>query len=166
LAGDLLHHNEDSHAVVDAAWRQLVGLMLSAPPVLLARELLDELPPAPDPVLNWWLTGVRLAVDAGVIPLPPTAADAAIRRGQAAPPGLRGLILASGWQLVSDVVGTPMACGQHLVRIIKSGAVRRAIQTVADRLTTAAWRGDDDQLAEMVRREAGALVLLAERVTG
>ncbi|MGI8590802.1 MAG: hypothetical protein ACR2M5_07415 [Nakamurella sp.] len=166
LAGDQVDHNADSWAVVDAAWQQFAGLMLSAPPLNVAQELLEGVPTeAPDPALSWWLTGVRLSVSAGIIPSPITAADAAIRAGVKVPPGMRGLVLATGSKMVSDVTGTPMVCGADLAQIIRSGAVRRAVQIAGERLVSSAWRGDDDQLAELVKGEASALLRLAAEVT-
>lgn len=168
LAGGIeSDHNADSQALVDAAWQQFAGLMLSAPPLNVAQELLEGVPTeAPDPALSWWLTGVRLSVSAGVIPSPVTAANAAIRAGVKVPPGMRGLVLATGSKMVSDVTGTPMVCGRDLVRIIKSGHIRNAVEMNGNRLSAAAWRGDDDALAEFIKAEAAALVLLAERVIG
>lgn len=168
LAGDQFNVNDsaDAHAVVAAAWQSLAGLILSAPPLELAGELLDGLPPAPDPVLDWWICGARLCVDAGSVPMVLAAADAAIRAGVKVPPGMRGLVLATGSKMVSDVTGTPMVCGRDLVRIIKSGHIRNAVEMNGNRLSAAAWRGDDDALAEFIKAEAGALVLLAERVIG
>ena len=167
LAGGIeIDHNADSLAVVDAAWQQFAGLMLSAPSLNVAQELLEGVPTeAPDPALSWWLTGVRLSVYAGIIPSPITAADAAIRAGVKVPPGMRGLVLATGSKMVSDVTGTPMVCGPDLVRIIRSGAVRRAVQIAGQRLISSTWRGDNEQLAELVKGEASALLRLAAEVT-
>ncbi len=170
--GDLLaggiesDHNADSQALVDAAWQQFAGLMLSAPPLNVAQELLGGVPTeAPDPALSWWMTGVRLSVSAGIIPSPITAANAAIRAGVKVPPGMRGLVLATGSKMVGDVTGTPMVCGADLVQIIRSGAVRGAVQSAGERLISSAWRGDDDQLGDLVKGEASALLRLAAEVT-
>lgn len=169
LTGDQVKASADAHSVVQESWSQLVGLMLSAPPVELARGLLDGLPPvAPDPMLQWWLTGARSCVLAEVVPTPLTVADAAIRAGLDAPPGMRGLILTHGWGLVSEVTAIPMACGWHLARIIRAGTIRRSAETAGERIRAAAWHGDLDSLAELVQREAGTLLssLAAELVAG
>lgn len=39
LTGDQVKDSADTHSVVQESWSQLVGLMLSAPPVELARGL-------------------------------------------------------------------------------------------------------------------------------
>lgn len=161
LAGDQVQDiTADAHSVVDGAWRQLVGLLLSAPPLPLARELLDGLPPAPDLILDWWISGARLCVHADVVPTPLTVTDANIRAGVEPPPALRGHAVSSGWALVSDAGGTPMAVAGHLVRIIRAGHISRAVEVAGERLIMGAWRGDRDALAELVQREAGAVLAL------
>ena len=165
MADGQFNDSADAHAVVAAAWQSLAGLILSAPPLELARELLDGLPTAPDPVLDWWISGSRLSVNAGIVPVPITAAHAALGAGIEVPPGMRGLVLTSGSELVSDVTGIPMQCGRDLVQIIRSGAVRCAVQIAGERLISSAWRGDNEQLAELVKGEASALLRLAAEVT-
>lgn len=153
--------------MAEGAWRTLTALLLSSPPVPFAQGLLDQLPAtAPDPVLDWWISGIRLAVSAGVTPNPMTAADAAIRAGIEPPPGMRGLVLSSGHALVAEATFVPLACCSHLVLIVLAAQARRAAEVAAQRLTEAAWRGELAELAELWQREAGAVLALLAEETG
>lgn len=167
LAGRISCDSRPDLAIVaDDAWRTLTALLLTSPPVPFAQGLLDELPdPAPDAELAYWIAGIRASVAAGVIPNPVTAADAAIRAGIASPPGLRGLVVSSGYALVAEASSVPLACCSHFVAIVRAAHGRRATEVAAQRLIEAAWRGELAELAELWQREAGAaLALLAEVV--
>jgi hypothetical protein len=166
LPGDQVDHTQELADVAVDAWQMLTALLLSAPPLDLARRLLADLPAqVPDPVHSWWLTGVRLAVDAGVIPLPPTAADAAFRANLEPPPALRRHVASAGWLLVSEVAGVPLAVAGHLVQLVRDAHVRRASEMANERIAASNWRGEVSELAELWQREAGAvLALLAAEV--
>lgn len=156
----------DLALVAAAAMETLTGLLLSSPSTETARQVLAELPlPAIDPVLDWWLSGVRLCVKALIVPNPLAAASCSIKAGLQTPPALRGIPVSEGWRLVAAATTVPMSCAGDLVQIIRSGAVRRAVQIAGERLISSAWRGDDDQLAELVKGEASALLRLAAEVT-
>lgn len=164
LAGDHPDCMPDLAIVAGGAWRTLTALLLTSPPVSIAKGLLDQLPESvPDAVLGWWIAGIRLSLGAGVIPNPMTAADAAIRAGTEPPPGLRGLVLSSGHDLVAEVSDLPLACCGHMVVIVRAAYARRAAEIAAERIRTVAWTGDLTDLATVVQREAAdVLALLAE----
>jgi len=170
LAGEIDSQSmPDLAAVAEGALETVVGLLLTSPTVEGALELLGDLPAhIQNPVLSWWLVGIRLSAEAGIRPNPCTAVDRAIRAGFDTPPALRGLPLSAGWELVGNVSGVPMVCAAELVRIVRDGHVRRAVELAGERIKAAAWRGDLDSLAELVQVEAGALLasLAAALVTG
>jgi len=167
LAGGIeTNHIANSPSADEGAVETVVGLLLTSPTVEVTLALLDGLPaPIPDPVLAWWLTGIRLSAEAGVRPNPWTALDRANRAGIEQPPALRGLPLAAGWELVGRVSTVPMAVAAELVRIVRDGHVRRTAEIANERLAVANWRGELVDLAEVWQREAAAvLAMLAEAV--
>ena len=166
LAGGITSESMSDLAVVaEGAWRTLTALLLTSPPVPFAQGLLDQLPdPVPDPVLAYWISGIQVSVAAGVIPHPVTAADAAIRAGIEPPPGLRGLVVSSGYALVAEATSVPLACCGHFVMIVRAAHARRAAEVAAQRLVAAAWCGELVELAEMWQRQAGAVMAALARV--
>ncbi len=167
LAGGIESNCTADLALVAAdAWRTLTGLLLAFPPVETARELLAGLStPASDPVLAWWVRGVRRCVAAGVIPSPATAVDASIRAGDEPPPALRAAAAAAGWDLVAKVHLIPLAAAHSFVAIVRAGRAHEAVELAGQRLSAAAWHGELADLAELVQREAGAVLALLAEVT-
>ncbi len=166
LAGDLLNGTENPSSVAEGALETVVGLLLTSPTIEVTLALLDGLPaPIPDPMMAWWLTGIRLCAEAGVRPNPWTALDRANRAGIEAPPALRGLPLAAGWELVGKVSAVPFVVAHDLVLIVRAAHVRRTAEIANERLAAANWRGELVDLAALWQREAAAvLALLAEAV--
>ena len=151
----------------EGALETVVGLLLTSPTVEVTLALLDGLPaPIPDPVLAWWLTGIRLSAEAGVRPNPWTALDRANRAEIEQPPALRGMPLAAGWELVGRVSAVPVAVAAELVRIVKVAHVQDAARSAALRLAAAAGRGEVADLDALWQREAAAVRTLLAGVTG
>jgi hypothetical protein len=166
LAAGQDHCKADLAEVADDALQNFTALLLSAPPVDVARQLLADLPAhIPDPACRWWLLGVARAVDALVVPTPTTAADAAIRAGFEPPPALRGQVVSAGWAMVHQVGSIPLACAGSFLEIVREGEVRKAAERAVLAMGDRVWRGDLEQLAETFQREAGAVVALVAEVT-
>ncbi len=167
LAGGItVDVTDDLAAVVEDSLPLVVALLMNAPDVGQARDILVRLPSdVPDPVLGFWLAGIRLCSDAGVICLPVTAADAAMRAGIEPPPAMRGHVVSSGWALAAKAGTLPFACAADLVRIIREGQGRRAAEMVGERIRAVAWHGEVSDLAEIIRCEASAVLALLAEVT-
>jgi len=149
----------DLALVADGAMETLTGLLLSSPSTETARGLLAELPLlATDPVLDWWLSGVRLCVAEQIIPNPLAAASCSIKAGLQTPPALRGMPVSEGWRLVAAATTVPMSCAGDLVSIVRDAHLRRAAQKAVDAMGAVVWRGELSDLAEVFQREAGAVV--------
>jgi hypothetical protein len=161
LAGVSFDSRPELAIVADSALQTLVALLLSSPPIDQAQHLIGRIPdPVGDPVVGWWLTGVRLSVDALVIPNPATAAAAAIQAGFEPPPGLRGHVASAGWAMVSEAASVPLACGSDFLEIVRESHIRRSADRAVGQMAAAVWAGDLDQLALVVQREAGSILAL------
>lgn len=168
--GDLLIGGIGSQSTADlclvaaGAMQTLTGLLLSSPSIEMARKVLDDLPlPSMDPVLSWWLSGVRLCVDAQMVPNPLTAASCAIKAGFETPPALRGKPVSEGWVLVAAAATVPMSCAAYLVAIMCDAQSRIVAEKAIARMAAVVWHAELSDLANVVQREAGAvLALLAE----
>ena len=150
--------------VADSAWQTLTAMLLSAPPIPFAQGLLAQLPrTVPDPVLSWWLSGIRLAVDRNITPNPLTASTAAITGGFPPPPALRGLIVSAGWALSAEASSVPFICAPDLIEIVRAAEVRKAAVRAAMAILAAAWTADLPDLAQICQ-DAGAVVALVAEV--
>jgi hypothetical protein len=167
LAGGIESHvTADLALVADDAWRVLIGQLLSSPPIGLARRHLDQLPTSvANPVLNWWLSGIRLSVAAEIVPNPLTASAAAINAGLQTPPALRGLVTDAGWALVSAATPVPFCCAGDFIEIIRDAEVHRAAEKALAAMSAVVWRADPCMVAEVFQRETGAVLALFAEVT-
>lgn len=153
--------NADLAEVSESAWATLIGLMLNGLNVETTVDLLDQLWSEPiDPVIAFWLAGIRLNAQSLTISTPTTAAHAALTAGLTAPPALRGQVASAGWKLASEVSGVPFACAPDFASIIREGHVRRTAERHVTAMSDALWRGDLSEVGQVVQRETDSLAAL------